>query len=298
MRTEADILGASQFRTLPRNALASNMGLRWHVGAFGIDMFAEFAAQNPQRRFMLVTLISDGWLAYDCDTFIYLGGMQAASTALLNQAGFDGWAAIAEIQTLDESKKDLGRILLPNVHAIAWTMDPTIELAALERQLQASPELKSATSAATVTIEHRADTSPTNLMAYLLKNAALAKRRVPSRHSLSGLALGDCALRPASAVRQHEILSRIYLSELIFAGGEGLPLKDQLDHEVDRCAPFHRGELSTDAAAMFWKRLRQRHGRDEHYYPVAIDRSPAQLPCESPISLAASRFYRPTRSAA
>lgn len=291
LKTEAEILGIGG-AVRAQNTLASNMTLRYKVGSHGIDMFADMVKAYPGRRFALATLISDRWLAFDRDTFIFLGGMKAISQLVLDSTPFDGWVAVVEVQTLDESVRGLGRILLPNVHAVVWTDDPTLDFVAVEREMQRSPLLISRIGAATVTVRRWANSAPTNLFAYLMKNAAVAKHREPSRFTLSGFTLKNGILRPASAVRQHEILAGIYLPELIFGGGGGRKIARKLRVYADRIVPRTLTELGTDAATSFWEVARASHGQDQHYYPILIDRSDAQLPLDSPISLAAARFQR------
>jgi hypothetical protein len=275
------------------NCLASNMGLRLTSGGLLIDLCRQMELNRPERCYFLVTLISDRWLSFDRDTYIWLEGMRRTVRPVMALGGFDGWFSMLEIQSLDETVRGLGRILLPHAHAIAWSDDPAFSPEAAEQRMASSRRLVSRIGAKTVHVSYRADTSPCNLAAYIIKAACLAKYREPCIRSPSGIKLSDTALPPVSAVRQIEILSGIYFDELMLSGGDGAFLRVELKRAMLRNASrsgIH--EMSIERARLHWSGLRRRTGRDDNYWPVDIDRSGKQLPFASPITLACARFTR------
>lgn len=91
-RVETAILGS--WRYPPRNGLAANVGARYAVGSRAIDMFDAEQREHPQRRYALVTLISDRWITLDRHPTLYLGGIKAATRQVLRLGRFDGWVAV------------------------------------------------------------------------------------------------------------------------------------------------------------------------------------------------------------
>ena len=242
----------------------------------------------PWRRFYLVTLLSDRWLSFDRHTQIWLGGMKDAIRQVFRLGGFTGWFGLVELQTMDETVRYFGRLLLPHGHCIAWSDDPDFDPKRSEARMAASRRLESLTGATTVTVRADPSTSVCNMAAYLMKAAALAKRRFMTARSPSGFILDECALPPVSAVRQVEILSQTTFDELMLSGGDGGPVRTELLRFMNR-APPRNSELDTEQAARFWARCRNHHRR-KLYKPVLISRSGAQLLPNPPIGLACARL--------
>ena len=276
-RLEDAVLGS--LRQAPTNALGANIGARNVVGSFAIDYFERHRLEHPGRRYCLVTLFSDRWLSFDRLAAVWLGGITAASRQVMQLGAFDGWLAVTEFQTLVEIWAPLGRVILPNVHAVAWSDDPSFSFEAAEQRMAASRRLVSHIKAETASVSLRADTSPTNLIAYLLKGACVGKYRVPSKGSPSSFRLDDCALPPRAAARQTELLSSIYLDELIFAGGDVAAIRrvlvEQL-HKAVRSASID--QPCVDQARDLWRRTRPRS--KAHYHDVAVCRGDRQLPSD------------------
>jgi len=279
------IIGRSR---LVANQLASNMGLRRALGSLLIDLLGAMQNAHPRRRFFLVTLISDRWLSFDLDTYIWLGGMQNTVRPVMALGGFTGWFGMIEVQTLDETVRGLGRILMPHAHAVAWSDDPRFCPEEAEGVMRASKRLISRIGAATVDVSYREDTSACNLGAYIMKAAAVAKFREPCRYSPSGLKLSDTALPPVSAVRQVEVLSEMYFDELMLSGGDGTYLRRELKLAMLNILPSR--ETSVESAAAHWDRVRARSEQTARYARVDIDNTGRQLPPDSPISLASARW--------
>jgi hypothetical protein len=273
------------------NQLASNMPLREGLGCLIIDAFSDMMSRRPHRRYFSVTLISDRWLAFDRDTYVWLGGMRQSIRPVMALGCFDGWFAMLEVQTLDETVRGLGRILLPHAHAIAWSDDPEFSPENAVTVMTKSHRLVSRLGAPTVEIRYFDNTNPRNLAAYLFKAASVAKFREPCMRSPSGLHLADTALPPGSAVRQSEVLSGMYFDELMLTGGDGAYLRTKAKQFCrDWIAKSKGWEISAESAETTWLRTRRRTGRDDNYAPVSVVRETRQLPYHSPISLAAARF--------
>lgn len=168
------------------NGLSSNLQLRLALGCLLIDLFNAMQRAQSQRRFWLVTLISDRWLSFDRHTRIWLGGMKDTSRQVMALGGFDGWFGLLEVQTLDETTRFLGRILLPNAHFIAWSDDETFDPNEAQSRMAASGRLESYVGAATADVRVDAKTSVCNMAAYIMKAAAIAKCRVPDRNMPAG----------------------------------------------------------------------------------------------------------------
>ncbi|HEU0043131.1 hypothetical protein [Sphingomonas sp.] len=275
----------------PANALASNSSARYAVGQFGIDLFDQHRREWPQRRYALATLFSDRWLSFDRDLWVLLGGIKEASRQVIRLGQFDGWLAVVEFQTLVNTLGGLGRLILPNVHAVAWSDDPSFSFEAAEDRMLRSGRLFSHASAKTADVRRTADTSPTNLIAYMLKAAAVGKHRIPSTSSRWGFVLDDCALPPRAAARQTELLSSLYLDELIMAGGAGSPLRTALVGHLNANVVRSRNtELSVEGATRFWNGVRPR--ASARYSPVSVHRERRQLPHDAPLSLDPMRSIR------
>lgn len=188
-----------------------------------------------------------------------------------------------EFQTLAERAGGFGHLVLPNVHAVAWMNDAAFSFEAAEATMAASGRLVSETGASTVTVRRRDDTSPTNLAAYMFKGACVAKYRDVRNGGPWGVALADCALPPRAAARQIELLSAMYLDELILASGQGKRIRRELEQHLNASIRPRIGELSTEAAARFWKGA---FGRTPAFYgAVAVDRSTAQSKAAEALSL-------------
>jgi hypothetical protein len=243
------------------------------------------AKTHPQRRFMLVTLISDRWLSYDRDVYIWLGGMQYTARKVMARGGFDGWFGMAELQSLSESEAGLGRILLPHFHAVAWSDDASIDFEAAESKMAKSKRLISTTGAPTATISFHSETYAANLAAYVMKAPSVAKYRAPNIHVPPGFTLEPTALAPVSAVRLLEILSHIYFDELMLAGGDGRDVRTALKRHMIESAKAENGFVEVTQSAKLWQAARRLTKRDKNYYPVEIERSVDQLPASCPISL-------------
>lgn len=183
-----------------QNHLGSNMDLRFLLGSRLIDLLHDMEKLLPQRRFFLVTLLSDRWLSFDRYTQIWLGGMKDAMRQVLRLGGFTGWFGMVEVQTLDETVRYFGRILLPHGHFVVWSDDLDFDPLDAENRMAASGRLESRTSAKTVTVRADRSTSACNIAAYVMKAAALAKYRVPAHRSPSRFGLADCALPDVTPV--------------------------------------------------------------------------------------------------
>ena len=267
-----------------QNLLGSNLQLRLKLGSRLIDLLHTMETEMPNRRFYLVTLLSDRWLSFDRYAHIWLGGMKDAMRQVLRLGNFTGWFGLIELQTLDESVQALGRILLPHGHFIGWSDDPDFDPNRAAARMAGSKRLESRTSAATADVRADPLTSVCNIAAYLMKAPASAKYRVPSLRSHSGFALADCALPPVSAVRQMEILSHVTFDELMLGGGDGGYIRSELVRLIHETPPKN-SEIDTGRAARFWTRCRKRTRRGA-YEPVHVDRTKAQLMPHPPISLA------------
>lgn len=273
-----------------RSLLASNLMLRRQLASRLIDLLHEMEATAPSRRFYLVTPLSDRWLSFDRFTQIWLGGMTHAVRQIMRLGKFTGWFGLIELQTLDETVQFFGRLLLPHGHFIAWSDDPEFDPEEAEARMAASRRLESGTGAATVTVRSDPRLSPCNMGAYIMKGAALAKRRAPNSRSPVGFVLDECALPPVSAVRQMEILSQITFDELMLSGGNGGQLRSELVRLMKQIPP-RNSEIDREHAARFWVKCRRRTRRTT-YQPVSINRTRAQLLPDPPISLALARSQR------
>ena len=269
-----------------RNALSSNLELRYKLGCRLIDLLDDMQRAHSRRRFWLVTLISDRWLSFDKHTRIWLGGMKEACRQVMSLGDFDGWFGLVEIQTLDETIRYLGRILMPHSHFVAWSDDPLFDPEQAASLMQASGRLESRVWVATADVRRDPTTSVCNIAAYIMKAPAVAKYRVYAKDMPAGFALTDCKLPPVSAVRQTEILSQTTFDELMFSGGQGRAIRSAL-LEVIRPYMGVTGsqDLDTIDAEQFWRRLR-RNTRRRAYGSVTINRTGAQLSSNTPISLA------------
>lgn len=269
--TERELLGLD--RGPPRNALASNITAKYVVAKRAIELLDRRQQRNPQRRWFLVTLINDRWMTYDRETEIWLGGMIATARPVLQLARFDGWLANVEIQTIDESRAGIGRWLLPHVHGVGWSDDPDFDVEAAEARMCESRRLYSGIGARTAQISVWDDSRACNQFAYVEKGACIAKCRHWNGRSPSGFWLGDCALRPISAVRQNEILSQVEVTDLLFAGGDGTSLRDKLKGHLHAAMRGNNAPpLTPRDARRFWQEVRPERYR--HYRDVQIHREP------------------------
>ena len=288
----------------PRNVLASNTAAKYIVGRKAIELLDEQQNQHPGRRYYLVTLISDRWITYSHETELWLGGMIATSRPVMQLAGFDGWLGIVEVQTIMEAFIDKGRWLLPHVHAVAWSDDPDFDYLAAARRMNASDRLYNRIGAPCANIRHwqqqgKPVSRATNIAAYVFKGAALGKYRRWDDRSYSGFYLEDTKLSPIAAVRQNEILSSVDLMHLIFAGGTGAAIRNELRRHLNSEVPGSATELTPDHARRFWNQVRSRRSSKRYhaYGEPAVYRDAHQRPWDQERQRAAIEqlvsFYRP-----
>ena len=288
----------------PRNVLASNTAAKYVVARKAIELLDEQQNQHPGRRYYLVTLISDRWITYSHKTKLWLGGMIATSRPVMQLAGFDGWLGIVEIQTIMEAFIDKGRWLLPHVHAVAWSDDPDFDYRAAARRMNASDRLYNRIGAPCADIRHweqqgKPLSRATNIAAYVFKGASLGKYRRWDGHSYSGFYLEDTKLSPIAAVRQNEILSSVELMALIFAGGTGAAIRNELRRHLNSEVPGSATELTPDHARRFWDRVRSRPSSKRYhtYGQPTVYRDAHQRPWDQERKRAAIEqlvsFYRP-----
>lgn len=270
------------------NQLASNLRLRASVSHRLINEFDQLATEHPERRFCLTTLFHDGWLTYDRDTYLWLGNIRAKSSDVMKLAGFDGYFGMVEVQAMSESVRDLGRILLPHVHFIAWSDSSNFKFSAAEEEMRASGLLYSRLGADTADIQVRSDTHPSNLAAYVAKAPCVAKRRAPDRMKPSGFRLDNSRLAPAAALRVLEVLSHVYLDELMIGAGDGLAIRSMLKSHISRYA---KRDIDVEDVSRVWERCRKLSHTDNFYYPVAVDRRrQSEQPLDALISLEKASF--------
>lgn len=93
----------------------------------------------------------------------------------------------------------------------------------------------------------------------------------------SGFALEDCALPPRAAARETELLSSVYLDELIHAGGDGAAIRRVLVERLQKAVrSTSTDQLCVDRARGLWRRTRP--SSKAHYDDVAVCRDDQQLP--------------------
>lgn len=271
-----------------RNCLASNHRLRMSVGNKFINLSKQLQLESPKRQFSLVTLVSDPWLILDRDPYVRLKAMRQTIHPVMALAEWDGWFGIIEFQTLSETVSGLGRVVMAHVHVMAWTERRSFYPERAQALMSDQKRIWTANGIPAVDVREIVDATPERVAAYMAKASSVAKRRLPDKNYASGFKLMPCALAPISAVRQTEILSGMYMDELMISGGEGCRIRTELvKHMLMR---FDRGYMSTEIALGFWERLRTRAGRDD-YFPVFIDREQGRAPATG-LSTTHERFSR------
>lgn len=273
------------------NCLASNLALRSKLTSRAIELFSAMQADLPHRRFFLTTLISDDWLTYDRNTQVFLGRMQATIRPVMALGQFDGWFGNIELQTMAETVAPFGRILMPHAHAVSWSDDPAFDAEEAENRMGSSKRLFSHLGAKTVDVSTRHDTGAANLVAYILKAPSVAKYRFPHQGSPSGFYLRPTALKPMSAVRLLEVLSGIYLDELMLSGGDGSAIRSDLKRYMIECATQVTGVVTPEQVAWYWAKLHCHTGRDGNYKAVEVLRNASARPSGGIITLACNRLF-------
>jgi hypothetical protein len=107
------------------------------------------------------------------------------------------------------------------------------------------------------------------------------------------MVLCDSKLPAVAAVRLQELLSGIYLDELILSGGDGQKVRREAAKFIDRIATLGSiTDLTVESALRQWQRIRKVTKRDGNYYPIHIERATRHVPLECPIDLLSPRLTR------
>ena len=248
----------------PRNCFGSEMAIRRALVDVLIGEVRRMVAEHPLRRFFLVTLINDSWGTFERLPMLNLGAMKAAIPPVMGRANFDGWLGFVELQTIDHALAGWGRLITPHFHAMAWYDDPNIDHEDAEAAMCRSTRLSSRIRARTAVITPWTDTSIFNLVAYLLKAPVVAKYAVPDKNSPSSFHYEDCRLKPGSAARLFEMLSKVEIDELMMCSGGGKLLRSAILERIARVGRRSGVTLSDVDADRIWRRCRSSRRKDQH----------------------------------
>lgn len=285
------LLGVKGFRC--ERLLGSDGQARWKASSLLSQAMLDHREQQAPdsvRTYIFGTFVDDIGITSDRSPIVQLKAIKDKVYRALKSLDLSAVAVVEVHPLMNYPGGGEGRSLLFHAHVIAWNEGP-FDCEKAADQLNKSHGWKCSLDAPPVDMREITDLAPglPAVAHYALKPPHSAKNQMPSKKKPGKYLLMNTlkGYRPEFALRLAEGLSQIELLDLVFAVGDGAPIRQSVRADLmkwQRSRPTPRVLVSSQQDVWRrWFEIRQKHG-STNYLPFRYVGAGGYVPERAPKS--------------